>query len=74
MYSKGAGMIVRIDKVLQVYVLSIGTEQQVYRALTANTFLGVLDMAVVLQLHVNNLNEWTFETMNEANQYLKGVN
>lgn len=63
-------MKVYIRKHAALWVLSIESEQVVYTAIECKRLQAALEAACLLQLHVDNLNELTFETQAEATFYL----
>ncbi len=47
-------MKVTIVKILNQWVLSIGTDQQIYKAYTFNKLIDAIDTASCLQIHIDN--------------------
>lgn len=64
---------VYIRRILNQFVLTIETTEQIVYAYPAQTVLDVLDVACTMQLHIDNLNDLTFETMSELYTFTKGI-
>lgn len=66
-------MIVKVRRIEAYWLLTIEDDSKVYNSWSSMRLIEVLRVACTLQLHVSNLNDFTFETMSEATKYMEAA-